>query len=36
MKNSVFEPLEERRYEFLRHKAIMIQKIWKGFVKRRG
>ncbi|XP_045181128.2 myosin-I heavy chain-like isoform X2 [Mercenaria mercenaria] len=35
MKNSVFEPLEERRHEFLRLKALIIQKIWRGFVKRR-
>ncbi|XP_052271099.1 unconventional myosin-VIIb-like isoform X2 [Dreissena polymorpha] len=35
MKNSVFEPLEERRHEFLRKNAVIIQKIWRGYAKRR-
>ncbi|KAL3874589.1 hypothetical protein ACJMK2_037577 [Sinanodonta woodiana] len=32
MKNSVFEPLEEMRLKFLCQRAIVIQKIWRGFV----
>ncbi|CAL1545802.1 unnamed protein product [Lymnaea stagnalis] len=32
MRNSVFEPLEERRQNLLRIKAILIQKIWRGFL----
>ena len=36
MKNSVFEPLEERRHIFLHGKAVVIQKIWRGFVTHRG
>ncbi|KAL4238114.1 hypothetical protein ACF0H5_002826 [Mactra antiquata] len=35
MKNSVFEPLEERRMEFLRINAIIIQKTWRGFIRHR-
>ncbi|XP_055956825.1 myosin-I heavy chain isoform X1 [Patella vulgata] len=35
MRTSVFEPLEEQRQKLLIEKAIIIQKIWRGFVKRR-
>nr|XP_022328921.1 unconventional myosin-VIIb-like isoform X5 [Crassostrea virginica] len=31
MRNSVFEPLEVRRFEFLTLNALFIQKIWRGF-----
>ncbi|XP_062572386.1 myosin-I heavy chain-like isoform X2 [Saccostrea cucullata] len=31
MRNSVFEPLETRRFEFLTLNALLIQKIWRGF-----
>ncbi|KAK3585200.1 hypothetical protein CHS0354_027488 [Potamilus streckersoni] len=35
MKNSVFEPLEEMRLKFLCQRAVVIQKIWRGFVCKR-
>ncbi|XP_056022495.1 myosin-I heavy chain-like isoform X9 [Ostrea edulis] len=31
MRNSVFEPLEVRRFEFLTLCALLIQRIWRGF-----
>ncbi|XP_035824689.1 myosin-I heavy chain [Aplysia californica] len=31
MRNSVFEPLEERRQRLLHRKAVLIQKVWRGF-----
>lgn len=31
MRNSVFEPLEERRHSLMRKKAILIQRIWRGY-----
>ncbi|XP_076097464.1 myosin-VIIa-like isoform X5 [Mytilus galloprovincialis] len=34
MRNSVFEPLEERRIIFITKKAILIQRTWKGFACR--
>ncbi|XP_052766932.1 myosin-I heavy chain-like isoform X3 [Mya arenaria] len=34
MKNSVFEPLEEKRHEFLRRNAVLIQTFWRGYSKR--
>lgn len=36
MRNSVFEPLEVRRFEFLTLNALFIQKIWRGFHCRKG
>nr|KAG5687167.1 hypothetical protein BaRGS_033054 [Batillaria attramentaria] len=35
MRNQVFEPLEERRQELMRQKAVTIQRIWRGFYCRR-
>ncbi|XP_059160288.1 unconventional myosin heavy chain 6-like isoform X2 [Physella acuta] len=32
MRNSVFEPLEERRQDLLKKKAVLIQKVWRGFI----
>jgi len=36
LRNSVFDPLEEKRKALLMEKMIVIQKVWRGFVKRRG
>ena len=36
MRNSVFEPLEEKRFIFLRKNAIILQTYWRGFVIRRS
>lgn len=35
LRNSVFDPLEEKRKGLLREKMIVIQKVWRGFVVRR-
>ncbi|XP_060082957.1 myosin-I heavy chain-like [Ylistrum balloti] len=35
MRNSVFEPLEERRFHFLQLNALLIQTVWRGYVCRR-
>jgi hypothetical protein len=36
MRNSVFEPLEEKRFIFLWKNAIILQTYWRGFVFRRS
>lgn len=35
LRNSVFEPLEDRRQLYLCGKAIVLQKIWRGYVCRK-
>ena len=36
LRNSVFDPLEERRKALLTEKMLVIQKVWRGYVKRKG
>lgn len=36
LRNSVFDPLEEKRKALLTEKMIVIQRIWRGYVKRKG
>ena len=36
LRNSVFDPLEEKRKALLTEKMIVIQRVWRGYVKRKG
>ena len=36
LRNSVFEPLEEKLRILLQVKVILLQKVWRGFKARRG
>ncbi len=36
LRNSVFDPLEERRKELLSVKMILLQKVWRGWVARKA
>lgn len=36
LRNTVFDPLEEKRKALLTEKMIVIQKVWRGYNKRKG